>query len=124
MNVSTKFNLGDRVWLVRKVSIPQSKPCPMCEATGRITYNDEKLVCPKCCGFKCFSLPGVEQWKIVGDGYIGQVDVRITPHGTEVRYMASTWGVGSGWVLHEDELFASEAKAAAWCRKQNQKESA
>lgn len=141
MTIETKFNLGDTVYLIRCGRTHTPTPCPDCEGVGELLLATGKTVpCIKCNrrGTVGRTL-GDPKWITAGHLTLGKVSVEIvreTPPGEresefenfgpqtasrKEAYMAYDTGIGTGINWQAEELFATEAEAAAECERRNAK---
>lgn len=49
MNITTKFNIGQELYLCTDLATKHNQ-CHICNGTGKITYKYETFTCPKCHG--------------------------------------------------------------------------
>ena len=61
MTVETKYNIGDKLWIMERPMIQKPAECDFCESTGKITHNGDSYVCPVCEGYTDL-VPG--EWKL------------------------------------------------------------
>lgn len=52
MNLKTKFNIGEQVYIIRSKSETYHYSCPLCNGTGKvhIQENGDEIDCPSCKG--------------------------------------------------------------------------
>jgi hypothetical protein len=137
MRVTTKFSPGDRVYRIASARKEVRTPCAACEGRGRVTLADNAdHICPACYGQRGHTSYEPQAWRVdpddLGSLIVGQV--RFELHGDDWhgytnnepedrrQYMCWETGVGSGTLLSEDDLFASEAEARAECDRRNEDE--
>ncbi len=117
MKIETKFDLGQAVWLVKKLQHTTYIPCPGCAGHGDILLVDRTTGrCPKCYGRKTRIDVAHAAWHVTGPMTIG--NVRVSLFGVqstedERRYMCHETGVGSGTLWREPDLFATREEAEA-----------
>ena len=130
MNITTKFNLGQKVWFSFRVELAKIYADCICDRTHYIEHKGLKLLCPQCSGRDvvkeyvfglCPSAPSV----------IGMINVEIydkpfldTDSGylrNYVGYMLKSTCVGIGTVHREDNIFGSLEEAVDFCEKENKK---
>lgn len=139
MTIQTKYSLGDNVFAVSETSFQRIVRCKACANTGKIQIQDESFICPKCEGKASHPVWEGRKHYIVDDGEVGKIDFAIIAgkwaasnnnysweegtHAdvTEIRYMLSCTGVGSGTLWDEDMLFPSREEAQAFCDAKNAK---
>ena len=139
MNLTTKFSLNEKVWLIRRDMKKEFRPCEFCNGTGKITCNGIDRQCPECYGRKGSMVNIALQWQVVDELTIGQICCKVTslkktgmfdnigeydPSNleTEITYMAYETGVGSGNVYRERDLFIEKDEAQKLCDELNAKE--
>lgn len=52
MQIETKFNVGDTVYVCKNNSTKDLETCKICDGKGAIIIKDESFCCPKCHGGK------------------------------------------------------------------------
>ena len=52
MQIETKFNVGDTVYVCKNNSTKDLETCKICDGKGEITIKDVSFCCPKCHGGK------------------------------------------------------------------------
>ena len=123
MEISTKFNLNDKVFgLSTRVGRTEIQ-CPKCKGKGELKFDgfEEYADCPECYGSgKTYEKERTVQYAIT-PGRIGRMDVEFYSSMSyiETHYrgkrkiccMLDTTGVGSGTLWDEKDLFPSEAMA-------------
>lgn len=122
----TKFNMGDRVWIVSHHSFQRIVRCKPCGNTGKIVIAGEELICPKCSGRSTHAqYAGEKHYVAEFDTVVGKITVeheqsrwRDGPP-IQVKYMVEATGVGSGTVWDEERLFASLEDAQHHCDQKN-----
>lgn len=136
MVVKTKYDIGQRVWVIWRENNFVPDPCPTCKGKGRVhvVESAEEILCPKCYG------RGTDRngkghdhfrWVVKHNSIIGQIDVRKTRYEDEdgvqhikdeIRYMIEATGIGGGSMWPEEVLFASEEEAMIEVKKRNEYE--
>ena len=136
MNITTKFDLGDIVYMVSMDSKKATKTCPACSGRGHITLDDGSSVrCPRRCHSGTIQYLEEARWHVDGPYTITQVRVEITESpgvpdawgdnsepmsGREESYMCLETGTGSGVVYDlQKGIFATDTEAQAECEKRN-----
>lgn len=125
MTYSTKYEMGQEVWAVRRGSFHQIVKCLPCHATGKVTIGEEEFVCPKCNGCSAHPKFAGEKAYTSDVGTIGHICVEDYPdrhgrkQGVQVTYMLSCTGVESGQIWDEKDLFPSREAADAFCLAEN-----
>lgn len=126
MIMQSKFNLGDKIYLLGGLYIDypnkHHKECNVCSSTGQVTINGETFCCPKCNGEvrTDYSVQYYRRNKPSPVAYtIGQIEVKVQKNKTEIQYMCKETGVGSGTIYYEDECFATYEEAVLATDKEN-----
>ena len=142
MQITTKFEFGDKVFLIRNTSKPLWIPCKFCAATGFITgADDSKRSCIEChgsCGRNKFIQQGWHiadqrltigqvQINIIGEDPVGGGDPIFTNMGPqkykrEETYFCKETGIGSGSYYHVEDLFGYRDNAAIECERRNKRD--
>lgn len=52
MNIETKFNVGDVVYVCKNNSTYEKEPCKICDGIGNVTLKEKSFCCPECKGNK------------------------------------------------------------------------
>jgi hypothetical protein len=131
MDYQSKFSLGQEVWLIRQTTAYRQVKCSTCTSTGLLTINKEEFICPKCKGTSAHSQRVGNRWYLdreyptiigqiqitdVGNEYLHRTNIEKFP---KITYMVSDYGVVSGNVFDEEDLFPSKADAEQACNKRN-----
>lgn len=128
MNIKTRFDLGQKVWLIVNASRNMKPNCSFCDGVGKVFIEGagKKVVsqkCPECYGHGYISKYSPEEWKPEFESTIGKIDIEYydqrEKRKNSINYMLYYSGVGSGSVLKEENLFASLEEAQAECDKRN-----
>lgn len=124
--ITTKYSIGDRVWLASTVLVQKSHPCPDCldseewKATSP-AGRDYTFACPRCStsymSDRDMSLRYNAHAPLVSEMTIGSIETH-TPGDLEgfnapVKYMCVETGVGSGSVYNEGDLYETKEAATA-----------
>jgi hypothetical protein len=126
MNIEVKYNFNDWVYPIFLRREEKWIPCKSCNATGEITLLDGEVVdCPKCYGRKGEKEWLPQKWMINEDLY-GQIkNIRTELYNnkkygnSEIRYMITSTGIGSGTLWYEKDLFLTKEEAQKECDKRN-----
>jgi len=139
MNLTTKFNFGDRVWKIGTIPRKEFNKCKFCEGVGEIVGKDGTTrQCPECYGRREYETLVHEGWRIMSELTIGEVKIMARgkdPVGSPFRsqfsnygpqmaayeeeYMCKESGIGSGSVHYVDTLWATKEEAQTECDKRN-----
>lgn len=117
MDITTKFNLGQQVYMISSCSAQRIVHCEICKRTGTITIANEEFICPKCNGTsKRPEYIGLRYY-VSGKSIVGKIEVERyldkynnghSSYESRNTYMVESTGVGSGNIWNESDLFASE----------------
>lgn len=128
MKITTKFSIGERVWVIARSHVYQPHPCRTCNESGSIEIQGDTFVCPRCSGRK-MEQRGCERWHVDRSDVVGQIRFEATKPleyhdsvsegGFTEAYMLETSGVGSGSVYDARQLFAAEDHAETECLRRN-----
>jgi hypothetical protein len=124
MQYTTRFSIGDEVWVIWKRRCERKVLCTTCSNTGKVMVSGEEFQCPKCHG-ACLTLQYAgEKWVIETFGVVGQITIVNTTvdyvdDKLTIQYMIDTTGVGSGTCWLEKNTYESRAAAQAECDKRN-----
>ena len=127
--VATKFELGQKAFLIRQDQKQVRVGCGFCLEGGWVVgANLERRLCPECRGQKYHMEYLDSAWCVVGEFTLGLVQLRVFDpelcpnqrgESHEESYMALETGVGSGSVYYAKDLFPTEQEARAECMKRN-----
>ena len=123
--ITTKYSLGDVVYLIRRNRREDWESCGFCAAEGMITGADgKKKSCPECWGKKGKTTYHEMLWAVISvpDGgrlTIGQYGFTKSRRQEEERYMAQETGIGSGSLYYVADLWPSLEEAQAECDRRN-----
>lgn len=123
MNITTKYNLGDAVYVVLSNCTKRIVKCTACDNTGVIKIKGDDFLCPKCKGAAKHPIYVGPHYYIYTSGIIGKVEVAVYAEGYDnepaTRYMLDSTGVGSGNLWKEEETFPTKEAAQAFCDEKN-----
>lgn len=116
MNITTKYSIGDKLWVGVTCWIDKSVKCPECEygyiAITLKSGESSHAKCPQCYGRGRF--PTWDFHPVVEEVTIGSVHYashKIPEQ--QVSYMCVETGVGSGSIWYEPLLHLTQAEAEA-----------
>lgn len=113
MEIRTKFNIDDTVWIIK--SEKKEEDCKYCEGKGVVKIKDKEFGCPYCHKEKKVA----EKDFYFVDKTIKITDIRIwclfVP---EIRYFDEN----KYEVAYEEDCFATKEEAEAECNKRNKEE--
>ena len=127
MNIKTKFSNGDKVYGNRISHSTRKKiKCKTCQGTARVRINntDRTTYCPDCNSDGTIWVD--EPCCVVSpfEGTIGRVNAEYYGENNEnksgvsrITYMLDAYGIGSGSIFDEDDLFLSRKLAKAHVKK-------
>jgi hypothetical protein len=119
VNITTRFSLGDSVFVISDSRAWKLGDCPTCDKTGKIMVSGEQFVCPKCEGRKEIR-NYKRRWYVDRQDIVGQIRVVANRDElTVIEAMLVSSGVGSGGVLDERNLFATRDEATEECDRRN-----
>jgi hypothetical protein len=118
MKIETKFDLGDKVWLVKRYPKHVDEACPGCNGIGAVPLLDgNNDRCPRCYGNKYQRRVQPSDWHVKGPWTVGNIQVSLfeprADHEDRRCYMCHETGTGTGNLWHEEDLFASREEAQA-----------
>lgn len=132
MEIKTKFDLGQRVYIIHKSGQLIKVICPACSGTGDITIDNMgktfEFICPNCQGSTIVESWFDANWQVAYEKVkIGKVQVELYRETfinkgigkNRVTYMVDETGIGSGSFWNEDEVFGTYEEALEECRKRN-----
>lgn len=129
MKYQSKFDLDQRVFIIRCQNVTNEIECKICNNTGKVTIGIESFTCPKCLGRATHEEYFGVRWYVGDCGKIGKITVaQILPRycynpkiesGPKYNYMLDVTGVGSGTIHDESVLFASKDDAKQECIRRN-----
>lgn len=131
MNIKTRFNLDQEVYIIENITIQEKEKCEFCD-NGKISISGstgevKKVTCPECYGRGYDFKKGKEQWQITHKSKIGKVEYACYSQEArgeyknkiEETYMIFDTGIGSGNYYHVNDIFATKEEAQAECEKRN-----
>jgi hypothetical protein len=139
MKLETKYDLNQKVWLIRLQKERKFIECTACYGSGKVTLGDDKSrTCPVCYGNRGNYRYLDNKWQLISEMTIGQIQHKIEniksdglfdnigeyKEGNtkeEIKYMAYETGVGSGTLYDEENLFPSIEEAEKECEIRNEK---
>lgn len=124
--METKYNIGDRVWIIQSQYTTRLVECVACERTGKVKIAGEEYTCPKCGGGSRHPQHCGHKWLVWESGVIGKFEYEYTDpkyiydenertKQPKITYMLDTTGVGSGTLHSEANLCRSHEEAVAEC---------
>ena len=130
MQLNTKYDLGDRIWTIKKQGVKEWVRCTACpgyespvssfeKRTTVVLGNGEEYTCPECRGDGGAYVHMGLEWVPDRELTVGQVGVTLSEQNREERYMCKETGVGSGSVYFEEKIFPSLLLAQLACDVKN-----
>jgi len=137
MNIKTKFDCGDTVWLISRNMSKRFEKCKVCDGTGYIVVvkTNIELSCPTCRGQGGQNVCGGMEWQVTTPKTIGQVSVMyraavgnsnrrddnisLQEEQREEMYMCHETGIGTGCQYAVTEVFATSDEAQTECDRRN-----
>lgn len=132
MEIQTKFNLGDRPWLISQHKPKVWHPCSFCggsdhyidwmdgdEPTKVVGLNGEEKECPVCRGrggeYKYMDM----EWYVRGQITVRRIGMNIYADELDRENEESYMEAASGSIYYADKLFVTKEEAQAECAKRN-----
>lgn len=122
MEIKTKFNLGDEVFVINCYSELVKTKCPICNGNKFINIKGRQFKCPnKDCYDGYLHHREDRKWHIAYNSFVGNIKFEVYRDygGIEISYMIDQTGIGTGSVWRENTLFATEEEAQARCDELN-----
>ena len=120
LNINNKFEIGQEVYLIRKVKI--KNPCPACNGEGNKIIDGNKFYCSKCNGEGYLRYEEKKEYQVVGLVTISLVKSITQLQGKElipqtvVTYNASNEnGTYTIKEIPEHHLFTNGEEAMKYC---------
>ena len=120
MQIETKFNIGDTVYVCKNNSTKDLENCKICDGKGAIIIKDESFCCPKCHGRKFTYSKRIKKF-VPEKRTIKKVIVSITENNgnTQIyeKYDCETpSGKNRSGALYRNIMFASIEEAEERCK--------
>lgn len=117
MQIKTKFDLNEDVYVIKRVKVDTSYKCNICEGKGLIYFKGEKLECPKCKGVGIINNPNnyMYEWQVKSTK-IYRVNPEVTKDCQIDRYSVLC---SYGYATDEDYIYKTEEDAIIECQKMN-----
>ena len=130
MNITTKFDLGQRVYIIHREGQFVKQKCHACSGNGGIVleYNGFSFICSNCQGSGITETWYSTNWLIAHEKVkIGKVQVELYRQTyinkgsgkDRIIYMVDETGIGSGNVWNEDDVFGTYEEALEEFEKRN-----
>lgn len=129
MEIKTKFDLGQRVYLIHKSGQLVKQKCPACSGDGGIVIDTGfSFMCSNCQGSGITETWYSTNWQIAYEKVkIGKIAVELYRETfinrgigkNRISYMIDETGVGSGATWYEDEVFGTYEEAVNECEIRN-----
>jgi len=121
MDIKTKFDIGQTVYVVTQCSNIIRTECDICKGKGRYVINEQySTACPKCYGNGYVEENHGKIFDIYTKSSVGKIIVEEHyKNGRKEKYMLKSTGIDSGALWTAEELFASEEEAKKYCEKMN-----
>ena len=117
MNISTKYSVGERLYLLEMSTIPYSQQCDCCDGERKVRIKDMLYSCPKCQGKGKTNTLFAKQWKVRTDEVTVAAVVTCTDStGTETQYVMKELPYEK---IDESNLFVSAEEALKACTNRN-----
>ena len=119
INVETKFEVGQEVFLIKKQKkvIETKATCDICFGTGSISYKGYDMSCPKCHGNRNIVLDSKDLMIYVIEDSCKNTSCRymITQKESCLYYKIN----GRNGLVPENEIFATQEEAETRCNELN-----
>jgi hypothetical protein len=122
-----KFELGQIVHVAHRGQQKVVETCKVCDGIANITFRDKEYTCPGCHGRGTYSKWKPLSWHFDLTSRVGNIRAEWYMPGygeTEIKYMLTATGVGSGTLWSESNLFATLDELEAECDRRNAAEAA
>lgn len=116
MTFETKFDLGQKVYPLIRIILPQS--CRICDNGILLLANGKELACPECLGTGTItgSVKGV-LWKLGPEAVVESVEISRSPPPLATRGETYRFGGSKEWDV--EDVFATKESAEIECEKRN-----
>ena len=139
MQLTTKYSINDRCFLISREPVKTWIACPACEGKGTVTLANGERSCPDCYGRYGHWEHGKDAWQVIPDPLtIGEVRAfarnlepsppfenigyyKVGADSFRVEYMCYETGIGSGTIYYEEMLWPDAISAAQECERLNAK---
>lgn len=123
MEIKTKYDLGQLVYVITYVQDKEWVVCTTCEGK-KVSINGATFTCPKCHNTGGdFRYTG-KKFIVYNSSTIGKIDIdrfEKKKNGDDrTTYMLYATGVGSGTMWNECDLWPTEEEAQAECDRRNE----
>lgn len=116
MEIKTKFNVGDKVWVINEIN--GYEKCPKCRGNGKVLVGNIDYYCKECYG-EGKVLAQTVKWRAnENSNTITQIRIFTDEGGTDVAYYDGNIIV-SDYLGAEKNCFATKEQAQAECDKRN-----
>ena len=114
ITLHTKYDIGEKVYFI--LYSPITIPCPACNQTGVIVYDEHEFKCSACRGTKLCVL-NKSTWSVSGQGVVSRFDIIVSEDGE--RYVYQIEKDGYKWWCNEPDLFNTLEEAQSECDRRN-----
>jgi hypothetical protein len=121
-----RFELGQTVHAAHRGQQKVTESCKVCDGAEKVTVKDKKYTCPECHGRGTHSRWEPLSWHYDFTSRVGNIRAEwyLPGYGdTEIKYMLTGTGIGSGTLWSESNLFATLDELEAECDRRNAEES-
>lgn len=120
MEFKTKFNIGDKIFIIQSTTYVGKNTCTACNGTKYINLDGDNFICPKCSGIGYIENYDKKQWRVITEGEcairpIGKINVEIEGKNIDVTYFPRRMGS----FFHEENCFGTEQEAQEECDRRN-----
>ena len=119
MKIRSHFNIGQKVFSVRRQSVHAFQKCPCCEHGKLYMLDKETFECPRCAGKGLLSENSILRYYVGAPMTIGQIRFEIDLDRFKETYMCIETGVGGGMLHSCEDLMETEELAQEEANKRN-----
>ncbi len=122
MKIECKFGIGDKVYLIARLSKSEIMPCTFCDGTRSLTGKDKtKCKCPVCEGTGELTKYSDLEYSVLDSVTISYITLRVGARGQDEVYLMEEGEICRKHSFGPAELFATKEEAQAQCDRWNGK---
>lgn len=130
MEIKTKFNVGDVVYVCKRNKTHESENCNICDGKGIVTIKGNDFTCPRCNGNKHIHIRGVNSF-VPEERTIKKIKIFVhfskNKGGTQI-YTKYEFGSHDGYgrysvADYNNMIFTTKEEAEARCKELNAEKS-
>lgn len=122
MEIKTKFNVDDIVYVCRQKKTNESESCKICDGKGIITIKGDNFICPKCNGNKYIHTIRESDF-VPEEGVITKMSIYIENTKIYTKYECNIRGKHRNVSDYKNIIFATKEEAEARCKELNEVDS-